>query len=455
MDSRFHENNMHLYIKTLIFLLIISQFSYLSPALAQTARKDGDRQVLYSAEITWNTDKPSTSQVEYGEGLEGGYSNITGIDTNLVTSHKVIINNLKPDVIYHYRVRSKDSDGREMIGKDFTIMISGGKVAQAIEISDVKAGNIIAAGPADPAKDSAATDEREEKDKKRSASMATKEEPIEKSLIERGGLLLSRGQLQIEPSFTYAHVSANRIAVHGFAIFPILVIGEISTENVKKDIFIGAASARYGILDNLQWNVKVPYRYQFDRISQSNVSETTRSANDLGDIESGLFYQLLYEKGAWPGLIAGVNVKSDTGGSPYGKDVGIGTGHWSVKPSLVWVKSTDPAILFGSFSYGWNIKRDISGFGDVDPGDSFEYSAGLAFALNYQTAINFQLEQQITPSLKMNGKDVAGSFTNVANFKTGLTHSISKNLSIDVVGAYGMTDDAPDFTLEVRLPYTF
>lgn len=57
--------------------------------------------------------------------------------------------------------------------------------------------------------------------------------------------------------------------------------------------------------------------------------------------------------------------------------------------------------------------------------------------------------------MKMNDDDVPASFTNVALLKCGVTYSINKNFSLDVMTSYGLTEDSSDFILEVRLPYTF
>ncbi|MFA5500253.1 MAG: hypothetical protein WC404_04150, partial [Candidatus Omnitrophota bacterium] len=77
------------------------------------------------------------------------------------------------------------------------------------------------------------------------------------------------------------------------------------------------------------------------------------------------------------------------------------------------------------------------------------------FALNYQTAINFQFTDLISQSTTLNGTSVAGSFVNSAMFKTGFTYSLSKNVSIDIVFGIGVSKDAPDFTVEARVPITF
>src|SRR5690606_24536944 len=53
--------------------------------------------------VSWETDELATSQVEYGEGTTGSYSQSTQIDKNLSYKHVVIITNLKPASVYHLK----------------------------------------------------------------------------------------------------------------------------------------------------------------------------------------------------------------------------------------------------------------------------------------------------------------------------------------------------------------
>lgn len=282
-----------------------------------------------------------------------------------------------------------------------------------------------------------------------------KERIIEKTLIERGGMLLPKGRLQIEPSFSTAHFSANRINIQGFSILPILVIGEISTETVKRDIFIETLSLKYGLLHNLQGELKFPYRYQFERVTDNLGAETTRDAGGFGDMEFSLSRQIAYEKGFIPDTLLSISAKPPTGRSPYNRAIGLGTGHWGIRSALIAAKSSDPIVVFGSLSYTWNIKRDIANYGVVEPGDTIGYSLGTALALSYQTAINFQFEQGITSKMRKNGKYVNGSFLNAASLRYGFTWSLSEKSSVDFSVSHGLTTDAPDYIVELRFPFTF
>ncbi|MDI6767848.1 MAG: hypothetical protein QME52_13590, partial [Bacteroidota bacterium] len=69
------------------------------------------------ATIIWYTDKPSTSQVEYG--LDTAYGSETEPDEALVNIHKVIVTGLDTNLKYHFRIRSVLEGGREIISRDY------------------------------------------------------------------------------------------------------------------------------------------------------------------------------------------------------------------------------------------------------------------------------------------------------------------------------------------------
>jgi hypothetical protein len=71
-----------------------------------------------SATITWTTDEPSTSQVDYG--LTTSYGQSTPLKATLVASHSLILSSLSAGTTYHYRVRSKDAAGNEEVSIDKT-----------------------------------------------------------------------------------------------------------------------------------------------------------------------------------------------------------------------------------------------------------------------------------------------------------------------------------------------
>ena len=61
--------------------------------------------------VTWDTDKASSTQVEYAQGTGTTYGQSTQEDTNKTMNHAVTITGLTPSKIYHLRANSKDTAG--------------------------------------------------------------------------------------------------------------------------------------------------------------------------------------------------------------------------------------------------------------------------------------------------------------------------------------------------------
>lgn len=59
--------------------------------------------------VSWTTDEPASSQVEYGEGAGVSYPSKTQEDATFKVNHLVIISNLPPSRVYHIRALSNDS----------------------------------------------------------------------------------------------------------------------------------------------------------------------------------------------------------------------------------------------------------------------------------------------------------------------------------------------------------
>ena len=68
--------------------------------------------------VSWKTDEPSTTQVEYGDNTGDVYNYKTPNDTNLKTDHVVIISNLEANKIYHLRAKSEDKAANESLSQD-------------------------------------------------------------------------------------------------------------------------------------------------------------------------------------------------------------------------------------------------------------------------------------------------------------------------------------------------
>lgn len=84
-----------------------------SPIITDTAAEPSDTTCV----VTWKTDVPSTSKVEYG--LTESYGSATPTDPALVTEHSVTLTGLTPWTDYHYRAVSTAGD-QTRYSLDFT-----------------------------------------------------------------------------------------------------------------------------------------------------------------------------------------------------------------------------------------------------------------------------------------------------------------------------------------------
>jgi phosphodiesterase/alkaline phosphatase D-like protein/peptidoglycan hydrolase-like protein with peptidoglycan-binding domain len=66
--------------------------------------------------ITWLTDQPADSQIEYG--LASSYGSSSNLNSSLTTAHSVTLTGLNPSTEYHYKIKSKNSAGSYAVTSD-------------------------------------------------------------------------------------------------------------------------------------------------------------------------------------------------------------------------------------------------------------------------------------------------------------------------------------------------
>jgi hypothetical protein len=290
----------------------------------------------------------------------------------------------------------------------------------------------------------------EDKEEEERLAQAT----LERVLIQRSALLLPAWTLEIEPSFTYAHSSSDRVIIDGVAILDLfgvgLVVGDIVSERIRRDSVISALTFRMGLPWDFQAEARFPYRYEWERVLTADFDERTRSDGGLGDLEFALSRQILRERGWLPDLVGSFRWRVPTGNSEP-NDLVLGTGFHGLQTTLSAVKASDPIAFFGGGSYTVNIpeeKDDIH----IDPGDTWGYNLGLALALNPETSINFQWDHRFTSHTKALGNNIPGSTLTVGIFRVGATYALTRNLFLDLGVGIGITEDAPDVQATVALP---
>lgn len=311
-------------------------------------------------------------------------------------------------------------------------------------------------------------------------------------LFEQPGVLTPHGHYVLEPSLQYGYSSANRVALVGYTIIPALLVGLIDVREVKRNTVTTALSARFGVTNRLELEVRAPYVYRSDNTVSREVGAGTATDNvfsssgmHMGDIEFGARYQLNDGGIDSPFFIGTFRFKTRTGKDPFevvtdcvqrcvGNTTGTGlpldsptgSGFYSGQAGLTVLYPSDPAVFFGSISYMHNFPRNnvsrtvLSGqqefLGTVAPGDVIGFNFGMGLALNEKASFSLGYDHSSVGRTEMNSQVVAGSVrTQLGTLLLGFSYRLSNKTSLNVSVGAGLTRDTPDLALTIRLPTTF
>ncbi len=100
-----------------------------------------------SVTISWTTDLPSDSQVEYGDSQNLG--SLSTINTTLTTSHSITLSNLSENTNYIFRVKSKTAGSSVAVTSglhEFTTLTHSTPVIAPANVSAVASSNVTASG---------------------------------------------------------------------------------------------------------------------------------------------------------------------------------------------------------------------------------------------------------------------------------------------------------------------
>ncbi|WP_166424272.1 transporter [Paraglaciecola sp. 20A4] len=287
------------------------------------------------------------------------------------------------------------------------------------------------------------------------------------------GVLSGKGTLVLEPSIGYSYTDNNRVFLDAFSFIPALVVGLIDLREIKRHSFIGSISARYGITERWEVDLKVPYIGRNDsqrsRPVSIGVSEDeifNASGHGLGDIELSTRYQLNSPKDGGPIYVANLVATIPTGTSPFEvefmqstpgavfpTELPTGSGYVSIQPSITAIYATDPGVFFGNLSYGYNMDTDED-VGNVDPGDSAGVSFGLGVSLNERTSMSLSYSHKHVLKSKINNMKIDGSQLDIGQLIIGYSFRYSPSTNVSLSLAIGVTDDAQDTRLNFRMPVT-
>jgi hypothetical protein len=106
-----------------------------------------------SATITWTTDQPSSSQIQYG--TSSSYGSSSNLNPSLTTTHSVTITGLTPGTTYDYAVTSANSNGNSATSPNFTFTtVLQAPVISAVSVSSITGTSVVISWTTDQASSS-------------------------------------------------------------------------------------------------------------------------------------------------------------------------------------------------------------------------------------------------------------------------------------------------------------
>ncbi len=293
-----------------------------------------------------------------------------------------------------------------------------------------------------------------------------------------GGVLTKKGKIVVEPSFQFSSSQLNRFTFRGIEIIDTVLIGIVDAEDADRDTYTASLTGRYGLTNRIELEAKVPVIKRDDRlVSTIDVAGTpTDVTRDLdgsgvGDIELGAHYQINQGADGWPFFIGNLRYKSTTGDGPFdiSRDAGgletelpTGSGFHSIEPSVTILYPTAPAVLFANVGYLFTLEDDVNKMvgtnlvGNVDPGDALRLSFGMAYSVNERLSFTVGYKHDFIGETDtvINGVNTSTADLDVGSFTFGYGFQLSPKLGINLGVEIGATDDAPDATVTLRLPYS-
>jgi hypothetical protein len=270
---------------------------------------------------------------------------------------------------------------------------------------------------------------------------ARAERALERTLIERGGLLLPPGQFELVPEIAYELADAPVLRDDGTAM-----PGELR-------VFTGTTTLRLGLPLRLQVEGEVPF--VFAQHAPAAGAEASDAA--LGDVRVGGTIHLVRAGGRVPDVLVGGFYKARTGRSTLDDppaSVPSGNGVEQFGGSLSLVKALDPVVLLISGEVTESVPRELEA-GWLDLRAAVGITTSAILAVSPDTSLVFGLEQKYSQYARLAGQGVPGTNRSDATLLLGLATTISRSGLLEARVGVGLTEGVPRISLGLSLPLQF
>lgn len=259
---------------------------------------------------------------------------------------------------------------------------------------------------------------------------------IEEALVSKGLTLMLSGSLRATSSISWAHSGSGANRADSAAL---------------------GVTLETGLPGGMAASVSAPYLWR---------GLASGTNNGLGDPSISIAKKLTGESGAIPSIILRMSYTHDSGKDPFTLPA-VASGFRAVGVSLSAAKRFDPVVLYGSVSYGHAFPKAVTlrdkatgavlFQGRIAPGDAYAVGMGMSLAATPEIALDAGLSFSFANSSRFDSFNTAVSpGRSIAGYlNLGTSILLTKNMSLSIGAAAGVTRDASDFVFSVALPYRF
>ncbi len=258
----------------------------------------------------------------------------------------------------------------------------------------------------------------------------------------QSSILLKPGEVQLDIGFVYSWQEAT-----GLVLLP---GNALALQRVRDRRFLMPLNLRYGYKERVELFLFAPFG--FAALEQSDPANLdTDTQGGVGDLRAGFMYQLRNQKGAVPDVTMSLSFAAPTGGDPFTASANlpsIGNGFWDIAAQLNFVRSLDPVVFFGGVGF-------LHQFGDtfngvlIQPGEVFDYSFGMGFAVSDDVALSVSLNGYLQMRTAVDRALIANSSQEPTSLRLSCSRRTSKHTRMQPFVDFGLNDDAVDFEFGV------
>jgi hypothetical protein len=279
---------------------------------------------------------------------------------------------------------------------------------------------------------------------------AAAQRALERTLTQAGALVLPSGTYELTPNFRYVRLEQT-------FRFPTTLTDPgtgttgpaLASRRSRSNHLTAALDLRAGLPLDSQLEVSLPFNHVRASQVDAFANATSDNASGMGDISVGLARTFFRERGFRPDLVGRLTYNAGNGKRQSGM-VGFNAGFRELQAEVVALKRQDPLAFTASLFYSKVFEED-----SIKPGNGTGLTLGATLAASPATSLQFAFSQVYRQKQELNGIKLRGTEQTYGVLTLGASSVLSRSTTLVSQFGIGLGNDAPNYSISVRLPILF